>query len=129
MAFDPDGVNILVPAGRAISIRGDQVVISDASHTSVGEWRSGRLIFRNASLADVAHDLSLALGKPITLEDGLAMRHFTGIVPVAGNPGQVITQFIRITDLRARRTRDGWFISADTRRPHAVAQERASALP
>jgi transmembrane sensor len=112
VAFDPQGANIPITAGRAILVRGTMAVTSDVPISSVGTWRSGRLTFRDAPLADVAHDLSLALGEPVTLGDGVGSQRLSGIIALAGNPAQVVDQFSRITGLKTRKTNSGWMITA-----------------
>jgi transmembrane sensor len=113
VSFDPKGADFLVTAGRKILIRGTMVVASDVAISSIGTWRSGRLVFRNASLVDVVDDLSLALGKPITLGSGIDRRHFTGIIALTGDPAHVVDQMSRIAGLRARASKEGWLIEGN----------------
>lgn len=56
-----------------------QAQTGNTQASSVGAWRNGQLVFRNASLQDVVDELSFYLDKPVTLADaGLKYKKLSG---------------------------------------------------
>ena len=83
--FNPDSQrHTLHPGDRAVRRKGSSRLETDRIPVSlVGEWREGRLTFRNAPLAEVVDDLSRASGIAFSAEPGGADRRVSGSVLVA----------------------------------------------
>lgn len=74
----------LLPGDRATRRDGARELETERIPVSlIGEWREGRLTFRNASLADVTADLTRASGIGFTAAPGAAERRISGSVVVA----------------------------------------------
>lgn len=82
--FNPTRQNARVEPGEQLTFaigRAD-FEVSSLPVEQVGEWRSGRLTFRNASLGDVAADISRATGINVTVAEGSGFRQVSGSVTV-----------------------------------------------
>lgn len=112
VAFDPQDANIRISAGRSIAIHGTTVVLHEAPVAAVGGWRSGRLVFQDAPLADVAGELSQSLGEPVILAPGLGERRFSGILRLERDHTDTVDQLVHILGLKSRRSANGWLITA-----------------
>lgn len=70
--------------GRGLMFDGKSgtAVVAPVSNDSIGEWRSGRLSYRNAPLALVATDLSRYAGVKVAVAHGLRDRQFSGTLVI-----------------------------------------------
>lgn len=97
------------------------VVDADGSHRalatvadSVGDWRSGRLVFRRTPLADVADEIARYLGTPVVLADDARLRTLTvsGFADLA-QPAVFLEALPDLLPLRLSRRPDGsYFLAA-----------------
>lgn len=81
---DPDGAAVrLRPGDRLRDADGPgNLELSRLSPTTVGGWREGRLSFHDASLSEVAADLTRGTGVRIAADPRIAARVFTGTIVV-----------------------------------------------
>lgn len=105
--FDPDGAALIMHAGEGLSVADGKVSRTTNASSSIGGWRSGRLVYRNANLVDVADDLSRLYGRNISVAAGLQDAHFSGIVtvpertkPSANDIGELLG--VRVVDSAGR---------------------------
>lgn len=84
VVFNPARQNARVEPGEQLTFatNGDGFELASIPVDQVGEWREGRLTFREASLSDVAADISRATGIDFAVADGAARRAVTGSVTV-----------------------------------------------
>lgn len=68
--------------GLAYDARSGTALVQPIRMDSIGEWRSGRLSFEDASLALVAADLSRYAGTRVTVAPGIRDRRFSGTLVV-----------------------------------------------
>lgn len=90
--FNPDAEAVRVDPGRKLLVRGSRIDLSESPAALVGEWREGRLTFREATLADVAADLSRATGVSYRVAPGAAGRTISGSValdPIRKDPASL----------------------------------------
>lgn len=80
--FNPSRQNVRIEPGEALRFgaEGEGYETDALPLDQVGEWRSGRLTFRDAALADVAADISRATGIDFVVADGAARRTINGSV-------------------------------------------------
>ncbi len=90
---------------------GSTMRIASVEPTSVGDWRSGRLSFRDAALDRVARDLSRSLGEPVTLDPMLSGRRFTGVVVLGVDHDRVMHRLAGVMGLAVARAGQGWRLS------------------
>lgn len=88
--YNPGKQNVRVSPGEVLSREaGSQAYrVAPIALNQVGEWREGRLTFQNATLADVAGDLSRATGVAFTVAAGAngAVSGSLLIEPVRADP-------------------------------------------
>jgi transmembrane sensor len=87
--FDPDGAAVLINEARAIHVEGGTATVRSSAATDIGGWRTGRLSYRDATLAQVARDVSRAIGRTVAVGPELAQRHFSGVIMI--NPDHALT--------------------------------------
>jgi transmembrane sensor len=82
--FNPDGENVRVSPGEILTRRdGGGYVVSPIATAQVGEWREGRLTFTDATLEQVAADLTRASGIVFVVAHGGGGQTVSGSVLVA----------------------------------------------
>jgi len=84
--FNPDRQRVTVrPGQRLTSVAGsDEYVVEAVPLAEVGEWLEGRLTFRDATLGQVAADLSAATGRNFTVSPGAAGQTVSGSLLLDG---------------------------------------------
>jgi len=89
LLYDPEGAAVRLGAGRALRRnKGSQIVeVSEADPATIGTWRSGHLVYREAPLWRVAEDLARATGTQIDVAPAVANRSFTGAIALTGMRG------------------------------------------
>ena len=79
---DPDGAAMRLDAGQAMLADGSTIERLTVDPEDVGGWHSGRLTYDGATLAEVASDLSRALGRTVATAPSVAQRPFRGTIDV-----------------------------------------------
>jgi transmembrane sensor len=85
VVFNPESQKVHLGSGEMIA-RGehsDRYVVSRVPVEQVGEWREGRITFRQASLVEIADRLSRASGIAYSAGGGRSVRAYSGSVLVA----------------------------------------------
>lgn len=117
-----DGSVVVDPEQNAVALpltAGEAAVLHDGGVTrrlfrspaAIGQWRRDRMSYRDAPLAQVADDLSVVLGQPVTVGTALRRRRFTGSIAVAtvrSNPDE-LAGFLDVT---VRVTNNGLALAA-----------------
>lgn len=117
VSFDPDGGTeadddaVILKAGQAIRIVDDRGAVRPVDQATVGGWRSGQLSYGDVALAEVASDLSRAIGQPVRLSPGDATRRFSGTFKVDADPATSVQRLAAISGMRATRDGAGWRLS------------------
>jgi transmembrane sensor len=108
----PDEVRLapgdtLKRAGKGIT-----PVVGKASPQAIGSWAAGELQYDNASLGQVARDLSRSLGKPIRPAAGSEQVIVGGgTLMLAGTPDQVLARAGPLLGVRFVADGEGWTMS------------------
>lgn len=119
VSFDPDGGTepdddaVILKAGQAIRIVDDRGAVRRVDRTTVGGWRTGQLSYGDVALAEVAGDLSRAIGQPVRLAPSDGMRRFSGTFKVDADAATSVQRFAAISGMRATRDAGGWRLSPD----------------
>lgn len=92
--YEPGREDIRLQAGDALSREDGKTapVLRKASALAIGGWQTGQLQYSDASLSDVARDLSRNLGTQIRLGDGAERMRFSGTLMVDGPPETVLAR-------------------------------------
>jgi transmembrane sensor len=108
VAYDPDAAAVRMPAGQSITVGTSRAVLGRTEPSTVGSWRSGRLIYTGAAMSRVATDLSAALGTTIHLSDNVANKRFTGVIVLRGSDSEVIHRFAALGGISGRLDGKEW---------------------
>jgi transmembrane sensor len=89
--FNPESQKVHLGSGEMIAraAHSDRYVVSRVPVEQVGEWREGRITFRQTSLAEIADRLSRASGVPYSAKRGGAVQAYSGsvlVAPLRGEP-------------------------------------------
>jgi transmembrane sensor len=111
--FNPSRQNVrLEPGDTLTSVAGsDEYSLGKAPLGQIGEWREGRVTFENASLAEIASELSRATGVAYRADRGAAAQSVSGsivVAPLREDPralGPLLGVTVRPAD-------DAWVIAA-----------------
>lgn len=111
--FNPAGQKVRVDPGEVLTSTAGSAdySLSSVPAEMIGEWREGRLTFREASLAQVATDLTRATGIDFTAAPGGETQSVSGsvlIAPVKDDP-QAIGALLGIS---VRKGKTGWVLDA-----------------
>lgn len=89
VVFNPERQNVRLDPGQSLVSDAGQYRVSSIDTAQVGEWREGRLTFADATLAEVADDLSRATGTAFAVSPGSAGQRVSGsllLEPVKADP-------------------------------------------
>ena len=119
VAYDPDTSNVVLGAGQVARLSGKPAVlqIAEVDRAAVGAWRSGQLVYRDVPLARVATDLGRSVGWPVTLDDDLAARRFSGTILVDRDRARMRARLAGLLSVAVVERGGGWRLSAE---PHAA---------
>jgi len=115
--YDPAGVAVSLTAGRVLrSADASRLIeVGEIDPSSVGSWRTGRLLYHKASFAVIAADLARTTGVPVTVAPGIAARTFSGGIAVKGvEQRRLFDRLAILLDIAVRRDDAGWHLSART---------------
>lgn len=92
--YQPEHEAIRLNPGDALTRAGrtGKPVLRKAQAQAIGDWRSGRLHYDNAALADVARDLGRNLGRSVEVAPGVQSLRFTGTLVVEGKAQEVLSR-------------------------------------
>lgn len=106
-----DGAALRLDPGQAVVSDGATLRRERQDAADIGLWREGLLIFNDATLNDVAEELSRNLGLRITAAPAVQRRAFNGTLEVAAlrrDPALLGS----LLDVDVRRDGDGWTLDA-----------------
>ncbi|TPG21721.1 iron dicitrate transport regulator FecR [Sphingomonas koreensis] len=95
----------LVPLARGERLTGKGTTpstITQVAPDAIASWRRGRLIYDNASLGNVANDISRYTGKRIDLAEALDGRRFSGVL-VIGDGSHLVSDLAEVAGLEVER--------------------------
>ena len=104
---NPDAQALRVDAGERAVRTGERYWIGRMDPQAVGEWTRGRITFENASLAEIAAELTRASGQTFTSTDTATRRSGSiALADVRANP-RVLEALLGV---RVRASGNGWVI-------------------
>jgi transmembrane sensor len=78
----PKAPEVTLTAGQRADIAAGTVTISASDPAMIATWRSGQLVYRNASLQQVAREVSRYTPQPLVLDPAIAGRRFSGVLTI-----------------------------------------------
>lgn len=113
VSYNPSDDAVLVKAGNRLVVAANagKPLVSATDPGSVGSWRMGRLIYRDASISRVALDLTRALGTPVAVDPKVARKRFSGIIQVDRKQAVTIRKVEALLGVRAIPGRGGWLLT------------------
>lgn len=111
--FQPERDAVRLTPGSALSVDEDRhsFAMSHVALDSVGGWRSGRLTFSGEPLARVAESIHRLYGTDLTLDPGLSVRPFTGMVRLTGVAERDVPHLAALVGAGWRRDGERWTLS------------------
>lgn len=100
--YDPAGAAVRLERGQAIALNGSGAMVRAIDPGSVGQWRHGRLSYRDSPLPDVAADLSRTIGRSVAVDPRLTGRRFTGVIVLDRDRDRMIRRAAAVMDVSIR---------------------------
>jgi transmembrane sensor len=108
---DPGGAALRLAPGQAAVAEGSTLRRYSVEPAEVGSWQDGQAAFDDASLDEVAADLSRQLGRPIHAAPEVARRTFRGTLDVRALKDRPAL-LGELLDVAVRQEADGWTLDA-----------------
>lgn len=112
--FDPGATAVRLVGGQAMLIAQNGAEVRSIDPAAAGSWRSGRLTYRDAMLSVVAADLQRNLGMPVTVDESIADRHFSGVIMLDGDRKRLFERIGILMNVTAERRGHGWRLKRHT---------------
>lgn len=108
---DPEGAAVRLDPGEGVIADGKTIRRTRQDVAEVGSWRDGRLAYDNATMGEVAEDLSRQLGLRITATPAVAKRVFNGTLETSTfrNDPALLGALLGV---RVRQDGSGWMLDA-----------------
>ena len=111
VVFNPERQNVHLAPGQILTRSAEDYRVEAIAVGQVGEWREGRITFQDATLADVAADLTSATGVAFSAAPAPSQRRVSGsllVAPVKADPRSVGP----LLGVTVRYTGEAWEIGA-----------------
>jgi transmembrane sensor len=102
-----DAGEVLVRAGR-----GARPIKRAVPVDEVGAWQAGQLYYTDATLADVAADLSRNIGVTVAADQAVAARRFSGTITIEGDAAAVMARIAPVLDVGTQKQDRGWRLTS-----------------
>ncbi|KWV91048.1 FecR domain-containing protein [Erythrobacter sp. YT30] len=109
VVINPETQNLRLDSGKSLTKLGNSFSIEEVNIEAVGEWRTGRVTFKSATIDDIASRLTRATGINFSA-DTLSDARLSGSVlvePIKADPSSVGP----LLDLEVEQTGSGWVLS------------------
>ena len=106
--YDPQGAAVRLDGGQSLRVADNTATVRAVDTSGIGEWRSGRLIYRDAPLGDVASDVARSIGEPVTIDPALVPRRFSGVVVIGSDRALMFRRMAAVMGIEVRRDPKGW---------------------
>ena len=110
VAYNPDGEALTIRAGQRLSraSRKAALVLKPFPREAVAGWRQRKLVYQDATLQEVAVDLSRLLGKDVQVSPELAGRRFTGVIRVDPDRALFLRRLEGLLGVHTEQNEAGW---------------------
>jgi transmembrane sensor len=109
--YNPDSAAVRLDGGQSLHIADNAATVATVDTAAVGGWRAGRLLYRDAPLAEVAGDVARSIGEPVTVDRALAQRRFSGVVMIDADRPLMFKRMAAAMGVEIRHApRGGWML-------------------
>ena len=108
--YNPEAEAIALPAGRGLADDAQGLRVMDVAPAAVASWRTGRLIYANAPVAQMAQDMGRSLGIAVHYTPQAGAMHFTGTILLDKDPARFFSGAAPLMGLTAIRQKDGGWL-------------------
>lgn len=91
--------------------KGSAVILGKADPQAIGSWASGELYYDDASLDQVARDLTRSLGRPVRTAEGAGRLPITGTLRLEGSPDEIVRRAGPFLGVDFVENGEGWTMS------------------
>lgn len=111
--YNPSDDALVVSAGNRLVVTANSTkpALSPTDPSGVGSWRTGRLMYRDASITRIALDLSRAFRAPVRVAPNFAWKRFSGIIQIDPNQRITMHKVEILLSVRAIPSQGGWLLS------------------
>jgi transmembrane sensor len=115
--FDNDGAKLPVKQGQAIRYlpAENKVERFAVAPDSVSGWRTGELVYHNASLSQIAEDVSRQLGVPVQVSPAARAIRFTGLLQISGDDDASMAGIAPLLGVDSRKQGASWVLDVHAR--------------
>ncbi len=106
--YDPEGAGVRLDGGQAMRIADNSATVRAVDTVAVGGWRSGRLLYRDATLTEVAQDVARSIGQPVMVDPALAESRFSGVVMIDADRARMFRRMGAVMGVAVRHDAQGW---------------------
>jgi transmembrane sensor len=111
--YNPGQQAITLPAGRALAQDKTGVTLMAVEPQAVASWRSGRLVYAGAPVAQIGQDIGRSLGVKVQATPGASAMRFTGTIKLDRDPQRFFSGAAPLMGLSAVRQGDGWLLKEE----------------
>jgi transmembrane sensor len=114
VVFDSTGQAITLGQGQAARVNGPGLKAERFAipAEAIAGWRSGRLVYRNAAMTQVAEDIARKTGARIAVAQNAANLRFTGTIGLDNDLDQTLERAGPILGVEPRQQGSGWILDA-----------------
>lgn len=112
---DPAGMALRLDGGQSVRIAAAGAIVRDADPQTIGSWRQGRLLYRDAVLADVATDLARSIGQPVSVDGAIRQRRFSGVIMIDPDRPRMFQRLSAVMGIAILRDGAGWRMALPAR--------------
>lgn len=107
-----EGTPLTVVAGQGIRVRGTSISRVPSGTSAVGGWLTGRYSYTDATIGEVADDLSSATGAYVSAAPDVAGKHFAGTLSFGKDAATTVKSIAPALGLVARRHGESWVLES-----------------
>ncbi|MFB0871996.1 MULTISPECIES: FecR domain-containing protein [unclassified Sphingobium] len=110
VVYNPGAEAIQLPAGRGLAEDAEGLRVMAIAPEAVASWRQGRLIYANATIAQISQDIGRSLGVRLEATASARAQRFTGTIRLDRDPARFFAEAAPLMGLTAVRQGNSWLL-------------------